>query len=62
MIGHRTVRGGVIVMVTVVVPAAIVGKPDIRASIIIGAIVAGIIGIISSRHCTTGEQQRDESQ
>jgi hypothetical protein len=54
----------IIMLVTaVVVPTAIVGKSDIGAApIIIGAIVAGIIGIISSSHRTTGQQQRNESQ
>jgi len=65
MIGHRaTMIATIIMLVTaVVVPTAIVGKSDIRAApIIIGAVVARIIGIIPSSHRTTSQQQRNESQ
>jgi hypothetical protein len=63
MIGHRAMMiVAIIMMVTLIVPPIIVGKPDIRAFIIIGAVVARIIGIISSSHCATGQQQRDKRQ
>jgi hypothetical protein len=55
----------VVMMVTMVAPAAIIGNPDIRAAsrIIIGTIVVtGIIGIISSRSHATRQQQWNESQ